>query len=253
MSTAIDPDDSGPKGDNSRTDPPDRSTPVQPSTRPDRPITAEATPTIPLPDERDERLVVPGDGSPVMPIDTRAVVQRQREQFGGMKIGCCFFGWLAATGMAVLLTALLAATGAALGLTRAIDVGQATANPNAVGLVGGIVLLVVVFVAYFCGGYVAGRMARFHGARQGVGVWLWAVIIAVVIAILGLIAGTQFDVLARLNGFPRIPLNEGTLTTGGILTAIGVAVVSLAGATVGGLSGMRFHRRVDSVVESAAR
>ena len=145
------------------------------------------------------------------------------------------------------------ATGAALGLTRGIDVGQATATPDAGGLVGGIVLLVVVFVAYFCGGYVAGRMARFHGARQGVGVWLWAVIIAVVIAILGLIAGTQFDVLARLNGFPRIPLNEGTLTTGGILTAIGVAVVSLAGATVGGLSGMRFHRRVDSVVESAAR
>ena len=249
MSTAIDPDDSGRERDNVGTDIPDRSKTVEPATRTERPLPAEPTST-PLPDERNERLVVPGEGSPVMPIDTRAVIQRQREQFGGMKIGCCFFGWLAATGMAVLLTALLAATGAALGLSRAIDVGRATANANTVGLVGGIVLLVVVFVAYYGGGYVAGRMARFHGGRQGVGVWLWAVIIAVVIAILGLIAGTQFDVLARLNGFPRIPLNEGTLTIGGIFTAIGVAVVSLGGAILGGLSGMRFHRRVDKLAGS---
>jgi hypothetical protein len=183
--------------------------------------------------------------------ESRTVGQRQREQFGGMKIGCAFFGWLAATGMAVLLAALVTAAGAALGLSRAIDVNQATANPNTVGLVGGIVLLVIVFVAYYCGGYVAGRMARFHGARQGLGVWLWAVIIALVITILGLIAGTQFDILARLNGFPRIPINEGTLSLGGVLTAIGVAVVSLVGAVLGGLAGMRFHRRVDRVTAEA--
>jgi hypothetical protein len=53
--------------------------------------------------------------------------------------------------------------------------------------------------------------------------------------------------LARLNGFPRIPLNEGSLTTAGVLTAVGVALVSLIGAILGGLSGMRFHRRVDRV------
>src|SRR6478609_4762648 len=37
------------------------------------------------------------------------VVAREKEQFGGVKIGSAFFGWLAATGMAVLLTALVAA------------------------------------------------------------------------------------------------------------------------------------------------
>ncbi len=58
-------------------------------------------------------------------------------------------------------------------------------------------LLVVVFVSYLAGGYVAGRMARFNGVRQGVGVWLWAIIVTVVLAILGLIAGNRFNVLSR--------------------------------------------------------
>jgi hypothetical protein len=40
-------------------------------------------------------------------------------------------------------------------------------------------------------------------------------------------------------------LNEGTLTTGGIIVAVGVVVVSLVGALLGGLAGMRYHRRVD--------
>ena len=34
------------------------------------------------------------------------VVAHQRERFGGVKIGSAFFGWLAATGMTVILTAL---------------------------------------------------------------------------------------------------------------------------------------------------
>jgi hypothetical protein len=174
------------------------------------------------------------------------VVATQKERFGGMQIGAAFFGWLTATGTAVLITALLAAAGAAFGLGNPDAVNQASNTaPETIGLTGAIILLVVIFLAYFCGGYVAGRMARFNGAKQGVGVWLWALIIAVVVAILSATAGAQFNVLERLNGFPRIPINEGTLTTGGILTAIGLAVVSLVGAILGGLTGMRFHRRAD--------
>lgn len=175
----------------------------------------------------------------------RATLEEQKERFGGMKFGACFFGWLTATGTAVILTALLSATGAAIGLGRGVDVADAAANPEGVGLVGGIVLLIVIFVAYVAGGYVAGRMARFNGAKQGLGVWLWALIIAVVVAVLGLIAGAQFDVLANLNGFPRLPVNEGDLTVAGIITALLLLGVSLLGAVLGGLAGMRFHRKVD--------
>ena len=41
------------------------------------------------------------------------------------------------------------------------------ATAEQIGLGGGILLLAVLAIAWFCGGYVAGRMARFDGARQG--------------------------------------------------------------------------------------
>ncbi|MCU1445469.1 hypothetical protein [Cryobacterium sp.] len=179
------------------------------------------------------------------------VLAREKAEFGGIKFGSAFFGWLTATGAAVLLTALVAGAGAAVGLGSQSDPAQAgeaaAQNAETVGLIGAIALAVVIFIAYYCGGYVAGRMARFSGAKQGIAVWLWALIIAVVLAIVGAIAGSQFNVLANLNSFPRIPINEGDLALGSIITAVVIALVSLGGAILGGIAGMRYHRKVDKV------
>jgi len=176
-------------------------------------------------------------------------VAAQKDAFGGIKVGSAFFGWLTATGMAVLLTALVAAAGTAVGVATGTDAAKAandaTKDPQSVGLVGGIILIVILFVAYYCGGYVAGRMARFNGARQGLAVWLWAVVVALVVAGIAAIAGSQYDVLSQLNSFPRIPVDGGTLTTGGIIALLVVAVASLAGALLGGRAGMRYHRQID--------
>src|SRR5690606_30411239 len=189
--------------------------------------------------------------------DRDSVVAREKEEYGGIKIGSAFFGWLTATGTAVLLTALAAAAGAAFGLSGTTDaqeaVEQATENAGTIGVVGGIVLVVVLFVAYFCGGYVAGRMARFDGAKQGLAVWLWAVVIAIVLALLGLVAGSQFNVLSQLNAFPQIPVSAGDLTTGGVVALVAAAVVSLVGAVLGGIAGMRFHRKVDRAALDVGR
>lgn len=177
------------------------------------------------------------------------VIAREKAQFGGIKIGSAFFGWLTATGMAVLLTALVAAAGTAVGLAINTDVNEVvTQTPaQAVGIVGIVALLVILFVSYYSGGYVAGRMARFNGARQGLMVWLWAVMAAALVALLGMVAGQQFNILASLNSFPRIPVNEGQMGTMGIILAVVVAAVTLAGAVLGGMAGMHFHRKVDRV------
>jgi hypothetical protein len=197
----------------------------------------------------DARTTASKDAVADRPLDRHTVVARQKEAFGGVKVGSAFFGWLTATGTAVLLTALVAAAGTAVGVATGTDAGQvatqATQRATTVGLVGGIVLLVILFIAYYCGGYVAGRMARFNGAKQGVAVWLWAVVIAILVAILGAVAGSKYNVLGQLNSFPRIPVNEGTLSTGGIIALVAVAVASLVGAILGGLAGMHFHRKVD--------
>jgi MFS family permease len=179
------------------------------------------------------------------------VVAAERRQFGGIKWGSAFFGWLAATGIGVILTALVAAIGTAVGIAESADPAQvaeqASRNLGTVGIAGGIILAVILFISYFCGGYVAGRMARFDGVKQGLAVWLWAIVVAIVLAILGLIAGSQFNVLSSLNSFPRVPLGEGELTIGGIVFLVVAALVSLAGAILGGRSGMHFHRKVDQV------
>ena len=172
-----------------------------------------------------------------------AVVHREREEHGGVKVGSAFFGWLTAMGMAVLLTALAAAAGVALGI--GVDETDTSVEPETVGLAGGIVLLVILFVSYYCGGYVAGRMARFDGIKQGFAVWLWAIVVAIVVAILGVVAGSEYNVLDRLDGFPRVPSGGDNLTTGGIVVLVVVLLASLVGALLGGLAGMRFHRRVD--------
>jgi hypothetical protein len=174
------------------------------------------------------------------------VLEREQRNFGGIKVGSAFFGWVAAMGIAVLLTALVAATGAAIGQSASGDLGNAVNdNASAIGLWGAVALAVIMFIAYYCGGYVAGRMARFNGALQGLTVWLWAVVIAIIVAILTAVAGSQYDILGNVNGFPRIPMSANDLTTAGIISAIVIALVSLGGAVLGGIAGMRYHRHVD--------
>ena len=108
-----------------------------------------------------------------------------------------------------------------------------------------VVLLEVLLVAYYCGGYVAGRMARINGLKQGDAVWVWAVVIAVLVGVAGAVLGSEFDVLDRVGGFPRLPIGGGDVTTGGIVAGLIALVAALVGAILGGLAGMRFHRKVD--------
>jgi hypothetical protein len=177
--------------------------------------------------------------------DLDAARRRQREEYGGLSWGSAFFGWLVAVGVAVLLIALLSAAGAAVGLTETSP-GQAAGSAGTIGIVGGILMLAVLVVAYYAGGYVAGRMARFNGPRQGVAVWLLGLIVTIVLAVAGVLLGAEYNVLAGLN-LPRIPVDEGSLTTGGLIALAAVVVGTLLAAVAGGKAGSHYHRKVDRV------
>ena len=177
--------------------------------------------------------------------DMHAVRARQRDEYGGINWGAAFFGWLVAVGVAVLLTGILAAAGAAIGLTDpGPTTGATTASPKTLSLVGAIALLVVLAIAYYCGGYVAGRMSRFDGARQGIGVWAIGVLITLAAAVLAVIAGSEYNVVERAN-LPRLPIGTATLTTGGAIASIVILAGTLLFAALGGIAGARYHRKVD--------
>ena len=173
----------------------------------------------------------------------RDAVDAQHARYGGIKWGAAFFGWLSANGLAVLLLAVLSAAGVAFGLSQVDTADEAAAQATTIGLTGGIALLVVLFLAYLAGGYVAGRMARFDGTRQGLAVWLIGLLVVVVLGVLGVVLGAQYNVLSQLN-LPGIPVSGSTATTAGIVAA---ALVSLLGALLGGGLGTRYHRKIDRV------
>jgi len=173
----------------------------------------------------------------------QATRARQREEFGGVNWGAAFFGWLVAVGLGSLLVAIVAAAGAAVGLTQ-ISGSEAEQNAESIGLGGGIVLLVVLMIAYYGGGYVAGRMSRFDGARQGFGAWAFGIAITILLAIAAVILGSEYNVLEQLN-LPSLPVGESTLTTGGAIALAAVLLGTLLAAVVGGKAGERYHRKVD--------
>ncbi|OLR91948.1 hypothetical protein [Actinokineospora bangkokensis] len=123
--------------------------------------------------------------------------------------------------------------------TRQTRAAQDPGTPQGAGLAGATTTAVVLFLAFYCGGYVAGRMTRFTGARQGLAVWLWTVAIGLVGSLVAAISGANITVPG---GFSTLPINQDTLTTGGVIAAL----VALVGAVLGGVAGMRFHRKVDN-------
>lgn len=177
------------------------------------------------------------------------VVAAQQREFGGIKFGSAFFGWMTASGIAVLLTVILSAIGLSIGLGTVSDAkevaDQTAQDMQTIGIIGAIVFAVILFIAYYCGGYVAGRMARFNGAKQGFAVWLWAIVIAIILAIATAVAGEKLDAMNQIGGLPRIPATSDMLTASGFIALAIAILVPLLAAILGGKAGMGFHRKVD--------
>jgi hypothetical protein len=169
--------------------------------------------------------------------------QAAREKFGGFNWGAAFFGWLVATGVAVLLFAIVGAIGGPIAGGSFNTTQQAAGSAGTIGIVAGIVFLLVLAVAYYAGGYVAGSMSRFDGGRQGLGVWIIGIVITILLAIAGAILGSQFNILAQLN-LPTVP-NAGSLGIGALVTLVLVIVVTVLAAMGGGKAGQRYHKKVD--------
>ena len=180
--------------------------------------------------------------------DTAGDRSQVKEKFGGFNWGSAFFGWLVATGVSVLLLALVSAIGGPIAGGSFNSGQQAASSAGTLGLIAGIVFLLVLAVAYYSGGYVAGRMSRFDGGRQGLAVWVIGLAITIILAIAGAILGSQFNVLSALN-LPTVP-NAGSLGIGALVTLVLALAVTVLAAMGGGKAGQRYHGKVDDALSS---
>ncbi len=169
-----------------------------------------------------------------------------QDRFGGTNWGSAFFGWLVAIGLTILLTGIVGAVAAGISDSTQVTQSEAERQAGTIGIVAGVVLLVVLALAYYAGGYVAGRMSRFDGGKQGLAVWIIGLVVTLLAIGLGALFGNQYNIFDRVD-LPRLPISTDQLSTGGVITAVAVLVVTLLAAMAGGKMGQRYHNKVDRV------
>ena len=165
-------------------------------------------------------------------------VAEARRHFGGVDWLATLAGLLAAIGTLVLLGGLAGAAGS-IGY-QLTDSGD---DPSIGALVAGIVVLLVSF---FVGGWVAGRVARYDGGRNGFLTALWFLALAAALAGLGAWLGDRYDVFREI----RLPqwFSGDDLGAAAIASGVVGAVLALAAGWLGGTVGARYHRRADQLV-----
>ena len=202
---------------------------------------------VPTDSERRDPDVPPATATRTDPVPeehTTTAPETAHERFGGMNAGAAFFGWLVAVAITILLSGIIGAVAAGVSDQTNVTQNDAERAANTIGLVAAIVLVAVLALAYYTGGYVAGRMSRFDGARQGLGVWVIGLIVTLVAVAVGWIFGDQYNVLDRVD-LPRIPIPTDQVSSGGIITGLVVVVVTALAAMTGGTVGRRYHAKVD--------
>jgi hypothetical protein len=164
--------------------------------------------------------------------------------YRGFKFGAAFFGLLVAISITVLLAGVVGAV--AIGVESVVNYTRAEAEQQAgtLGIAAAVIVVLTGSFAFYTGGYVAGRLARFDGARQGFGVWMFSLIIMLVAAGVVALANTQNDVVGRIDP-PNVPLSNSTLAVGAVSTVVALVFLTLLAALLGGTTGRRYHDKID--------
>lgn len=197
----------------------------------------------------DDHFVIPtpaGDAAGSEPILTAATaLSMQKSRYSRMHLLPGLLGWLITIslmdGGLWAIQSWLTLTGQSESIEYSSVVSRLFSGAsNAVPVA--VALSVLIFFAYLVGGYSAGRMARFAGAKQGIAVWLWQIMALILGSLATFLTPQLFQ-----NGVASLSLQK--LIAGdfanGLLAVLLVLALSFLGAILGGLMGRLYHRRVD--------
>lgn len=170
-----------------------------------------------------------------------------RERFGGVDTPAAILGMLTAFGVLVFLGALIAA--GAGNIPYQLNAYDIQGNLQELAIGGVAVAVAVVFVSFLAGGWSAGRMARYDGGTNGVGVALWALLLVAIFAALGAWAGTEYNAFQQV-GLPDwfSQIRGDGVTSIAVISAVLAVVAMFAGAYLGGRLGELYHRKADAAL-----
>jgi hypothetical protein len=173
---------------------------------------------------------------------------RLRDMYGGVDWLASFLGFIFALVAAALFSLIAGLVLAPLGFTLNLGGTQIGA-----AVITGLVLAgILVFLTYFFGGYVAGRLARFDGGRNGAMLVLWSFLAVAVLALAGGIFSSFLpaEIAGGISNFIQnnvlAPIGSlAELGVVGIIVAVGGLLMALLGGFLGGRLGSRYHSEID--------
>jgi hypothetical protein len=168
-----------------------------------------------------------------------------RDRFGGIDLPAGLVGMLTAIAVLVLLGGIVGAAIGAIGYQTGLS-GDNVADISTESLIGG---LVVLAIAYLVGGWTAGRIARYDGARNGLMTAVWTIVLAGALSALAAWFGSEYDVFANV----QLPqwFDRDALTSTALASGLAAVATMLVAALLGGLWGTRYHRLADQTILDA--
>ena len=169
---------------------------------------------------------------------------RLREAYGGVDWMASFIGCVFAIVCSGILLAFVGLVLDPLGFTLNLE-GREIDTVIVTGLV---VVGFVLFASYFLGGYVAGRLVRFDGGRNGAATVIWGVLLIVIITIFGsFLPGAFFELLQDFVEASVTPAFTGLTEIGlaGLGIIVAAILLELLGGFLGGRLGNSYHTRID--------
>src|SRR5687768_7403351 len=172
---------------------------------------------------------------------------RLRDMYGGVDWLASFLGFVFAIVLGTIFSAVAGLVLVPFGVTPDLSGGQIGAS-----VITGLALLgVLIFLTFFFGGYVAGRLARFDGGRNGAMVVVWMFIVVVILALAAAIfsgflpSGIAERSVILLDRIMSMTRNLAGAGVAGLVTAGAALLLALLGGSLGGRMGSRYHTEID--------
>jgi hypothetical protein len=172
---------------------------------------------------------------------------RLRDMYGGVDWLASFLGFVFTVVLAAVFSAIAGLVLVPFGFPPELSGGQLGASV----LTGLAVLGVLIFLTYFFGGYVAGRLARFDGGRNGAMVLVWTFIVALILALVAVVfsgflpAGMADGIANLVQGTASTVGNLANAGVAGIVVGVAALLLALLGGFFGGRLGSRYHTEID--------